>query len=182
MPLKTEQRTRFAEELKVVPMWAWVLAGMAVVIAQIVFDIMMASDPKAPPLWGRILMAMGAGGILGCYFLMIGYINRDSGRRGMNRVVWTLVAVLVPNALGIVLYFLLRQELPGICARCGAKVQPGYNYCSNCGENMAPQCPHCQHAIHAGDVYCPFCGRELRSTAPAAGGQTTQQAELKPQA
>jgi predicted amidophosphoribosyltransferase len=138
----------------------------------------MSGDPKAPPLWGRILMAFGAGGLVGCYLLMIGYINRDAGRRGMNRIVWTAIALLVPNALGIILYFLLRQSLSAICTHCGGRVQYGYCFCPHCGENLAPQCPHCQHAIHAGDVFCPYCGREVKSDKTGPGQQQT---ELEPQ-
>jgi hypothetical protein len=178
MPLKTEQRTKFSDELKLIPAWAWVLAGIGFLAAHIVFDIVMSSDPKVPPLWGRILMAFGAGGVLGCYLLMIGYINRDAGRRGMNRIVWTAIALLVPNGLGIILYFLLRQPLSAICAQCGAKVQSGYSYCAHCGENLAPQCPHCQHAIHAGDLFCPYCGKELKPDKTVPGPQQT---ELRPQ-
>lgn len=181
MPLKVEQRTRFSDELKIIPTWAWVLAGVAFAAAQIVFDFVMASDPKAPPLWGRILMAIGAGGLLGCYFLIIGYINRDAGRRGMNRLVWTAVAVLVPNALGIVLYFLMRQPVPGVCPHCGTKLQSEYSYCPACGQNLTPQCPTCRHAIHYEDIFCPYCGRELK-----AGGtlesRAAHQADLNPKA
>jgi hypothetical protein len=178
MPLKTEQRTKFSDELRVIPTWAGVLAGIGFITMHILFYTVFARDPKAPPWWGLILMAMAAGSVLACYLLMIGYINSDAGRRGMNRLVWTAIAVLMPNALGIVLYFLLRQPLPAICTHCGGKVQNAYCYCPDCGENLAPQCPHCQHAIHAGDLFCPYCGREVKSGHSAPGqGQT----ELKPQ-
>ena len=49
----------------------------------------------------------GVGG--GCFLLLIGYINRDAKRRGMSPTLWTIVAVLIPNGLGIILYFILRQ-------------------------------------------------------------------------
>ena len=161
MQVRAEQRTRFSDELRLIPGWAWVLAGIGFVAAHVVFDFVMANDPKAPRLWARILMAFGAGTILGCYLLLIGYINRDAGRRGMNRLAWTLLAVFVPNGLGIVLYFILRQALPTLCQRCGARVHAGYSYCPHCGESLTPQCPHCHHAIHIGDEFCPFCGKRL---------------------
>jgi hypothetical protein len=159
MPLKTERRTKFSDELRVIPTWAGVLAGIGFITVHILFYTVFARDPKAPPWWGLILMAVAAGSVLACYLLMIGYINSDAGRRGMNR-------------------FLLRHPLSAICTHCGGKVQNAYCYCPHCGKNLAPQCPHCQHAIHAGDLFCPYCGREVKSDHSAPGqGQT----ELKPQ-
>jgi Double zinc ribbon/Phospholipase_D-nuclease N-terminal len=177
MPVRTEQRIRFADELRRVPAWAWVLAGIAFVAAHVVFIWLMAHDPKAPALWLRILMAIGAGSLLGCYFLLIGYINQDAGRRGMSRLAWTLLAVFVPNGLGIILYFILRQALPSLCARCCAHVQASYTYCPHCGESLSPQCPHCHHAIHPGDVFCPFCGQEVEATRPATQPPMTTRPE-----
>jgi RNA polymerase subunit RPABC4/transcription elongation factor Spt4 len=172
MQVRAEQRTRFSDELRLIPGWAWVLAGIGFVTAHLVFDFVMANDPKAPRLWVRILMAIGAGTVVGCYLLLIGYINRDAGRRGMSRLAWTLLAIFVPNGLGIVLYFILRQALPTLCGRCAARVHNGYSYCPHCGESLTPQCPHCHHAIHAGDEFCPFCGKRVHaateiSTTPA---------------
>ena len=161
MQVRAEQRTRFSDELRLIPEWAWVLAGIGFVTAHVVFDFVMANDPKSPRLWARILMAIGAGTFVSCYFLLIGYINRDAGRRGMSRWAWTLLAVFVPNGLGIILYFILRQALPTLCVRCGACVHGGYSYCPQCGESLTPQCPHCHHAIHAGDEFCPFCGKRV---------------------
>jgi RNA polymerase subunit RPABC4/transcription elongation factor Spt4 len=90
----------------------------------------------------------------------------------MSRLAWTLLAIFVPNGLGIVLYFILRQALPTLCGRCAARVHNGYSYCPHCGESLTPQCPHCHHAIHAGDEFCPFCGKRVHaateiSTTPA---------------
>jgi Phospholipase_D-nuclease N-terminal len=172
MEVRTEQRTRFVDELRLIPTWAWILAGIGFIAAHIVFYLVMAHDPKAPPLWARGLMALGAGSVFGCYCLLIGYINRDAGRRGMSRLAWTLLAVFVPNGLGIILYFILRQALPCLCRRCCAQVQAGYSYCPHCGENLTPQCPHCHHAIHRGDVFCPFCGQQADAGRPSRAGQT----------
>lgn len=171
MQVRAEQRTRFSDELRLIPAWAWILAGIGFVAAHVVFDFVMATDPKAPPLWGRILMAFGAGTILGCYLLLIGYINQDAGRRGMSRLAWTLLAVFVPNGLGIILYFILRQALPTLCQKCGARVQAGYSYCPHCGESLAAQCQHCHHALHPGDVFCPYCGKQVTASSQASGEQ-----------
>jgi RNA polymerase subunit RPABC4/transcription elongation factor Spt4 len=161
MPVKSEKHTRFADELRLIPRWAWVLAGLGFICIPILFVTVLSHDPKAPSFGGLVGLGILAGLVMPCYFLLIVYVNRDAGRRGMNRVVWTLLAMFVPNALGIILYFLLRQPLPSLCPHCGARTQSGYGYCPKCGKNLSLHCSRCQHAVHADDVYCPYCGNPL---------------------
>jgi Double zinc ribbon/Phospholipase_D-nuclease N-terminal len=166
MQVTTEKRTRFTDELRIIPGWARVLAVIVFVAVQTAMLVVQAHDAHPLPLWGRILGGFFAGVVLSCYVLLIGYINRDAGRRGMNRLVWTLLAIFIPNALGIILYFLLRSPLSMLCARCACSVQAGYSYCPRCGESLSSHCPRCQHAIHAGDIFCPYCGNSLTSPEP----------------
>jgi RNA polymerase subunit RPABC4/transcription elongation factor Spt4 len=163
MQVNTEKHTRFADELRFIPRWAWVLAGLIVVCAPILFVTVLGHDPKAPPFWARVPLGILCGVFMGCYVLLIGYVNRDAGRRGMNRIVWTLLAVFVPNGLGIILYFLLRQALPCLCQRCGAQVQSGYGYCPKCGTSLTLHCSRCQQAVQVDDVYCPHCGNPVHA-------------------
>ena len=62
--------------------------------------------------------------MLGCYAVLIGYINQDAGRRGMSRLLWTLIAIFVPNGLGIVLYFVLRKPLSAHVRNAMPKLSP----------------------------------------------------------
>ncbi len=43
--------------------------------------------------------------------LLIGYVYADAKRRGMRYVMWTLLAIFIPNAIGIILYFVMRDPL-----------------------------------------------------------------------
>jgi predicted amidophosphoribosyltransferase len=108
--------------------------------------------------------------VLGGYIVLIGYVNRDAGRRGMSRVLWTLLAVLVPNALGIVLYFILRKPRTSNCSQCDAEVDPGFSFCPRCRNRLQPVCPHCRRSVVPGDKFCPYCGGALdsASTSPYA--------------
>jgi len=108
------------------------------------------------------------GTVIGCYVLLIGYINRDAGRRGMSRLAWTLLAILIPNALGIVLYFVLRKPRIASCPQCSSAVQPGFNFCPRCSCKLSPNCPQCQRLVGANDVYCPYCGTAMGSPASSA--------------
>jgi hypothetical protein len=156
-----ENRTGPAAEIRIVPVWAWVLAGIGFVSMQFVFNAVLARQTDAPPAWARPLLGVLAGLVLSCFLLFIGYINRDAKRRGMSPALWTIVAIIIPNALGIILYFVLRQPLRSGCPQCGNAVQAGFNFCPRCNHKLSPNCPQCQRVVGVNDVYCPYCGTTL---------------------
>jgi len=173
MLVKTETPTRLTSEIKIVPPWAWTLAGIVFIAAQWFFDIALVGHHDAPPAWARALLGLLAGIGAGCLLLLIGYINRDAKRRGMSPTLWTLVAIFIPNGLGGLLYFVLRQPLSHACPQCGNAVQPGFNFCPRCSHKLSPSCPQCQRLVGVNDVYCPYCGTSLRNQpAPATGSAT----------
>ena len=129
MQVKNETRTGFAAEIKIIPPWAWALAIVVFVAAQVFFNIVLARHLDAPPAWSRVLMGLAAGIAGVCYLLLIGYVNRDARRRGMSPLLWTIVAILIPHGLGLILYFILRQPLHSACPQCGNAVQTGFNFC-----------------------------------------------------
>jgi quinol-cytochrome oxidoreductase complex cytochrome b subunit len=164
MQITTEKRTRFSEEVRLVPGWALMLAAISFVAMQFVFNLVLAHQKNAPPAWGRAAMGVAAGIVFGAYVLLLGYINRDAGRRGMSRWLWTVIAVLVPNGFGIILYFILRQPLLTVCPQCGTHVETGFNYCPKCATKLNPSCPHCQKSVRPGSDYCAYCGGPLQET------------------
>jgi RNA polymerase subunit RPABC4/transcription elongation factor Spt4 len=168
MQVRNETPTRFADEIRIISPIAYFIAFLAFVGMQILVVIVMAHDPKAPPIWGRIGIALLAGAVTVVWVLLVGYVNRDSGRRGMGPVLWTLVAIFVPNALGIVLYFILRKPRLGFCPQCGTHVEAGFGFCPKCRYRLQPVCPHCQRGVQPGDLFCPYCGGALNTTTTAA--------------
>ncbi len=173
MQVKNETRSGFTAEIKIVPLWAWTLAAIAFVAAQIVFNGASLWHSGAPPAWCRPLLGLLAGMGGGCFLLLIGYINRDAKRRGMSPTLWTIVAVIIPNALGIILYFILRQPLRSACPKCGCAIQTGFNFCPRCSYKLSPSCPQCQRVISASDVYCPYCGTSQRNHAAPVSSEPT---------
>jgi double zinc ribbon protein len=167
MQVTNEKPIRFTDELRLTPWWAIVLAGIGFVCMQFVFNVVIAREANAPPAWGRALLGIFVGFVLACYFVLIGYVSRDAGRRNMSRPLWTAVAILIPNGLGIVLYFILRQPLQNRCPQCGAGVQSAFHYCPKCSTKLHPSCPHCQREVQIGDKYCPYCGGALSESRPA---------------
>lgn len=159
--------TSFMDEVRIISPWAFFIAalGWVVIIPLLVFAGL--SDKSAgskPPLAVMVLLGVIAGALFACYILLIGYVNRDAGRRGMSRLLWTLLAIFVPNALGIVLYFILRKPRPSSCPQCSAAVEPGFGFCPRCRYRLNPVCPHCQRSVQAGDKFCPYCGGEIADT------------------
>jgi RNA polymerase subunit RPABC4/transcription elongation factor Spt4 len=88
----------------------------------------------------------------------------------MSVLVWTLVAIFIPNGLGILLYFILRQPLQMVCPQCGSAVQMGFHFCPVCSHRLGLSCPKCQRAVSGGDAYCPYCGAGLRVGPEVATG------------
>ena len=146
--------------LRLVPVWVWVLGAVVFLCVQYVFDVVLAQQTDPPSAWIRALMGIVAGAVMVCYLAFIGYINRDAKRRGMNSVLWTVVAIVIPNALGILLYFLLRQRLSGplVDVRVASTT---HGSCPQCGYSFRSSCPQCGNTVDVGDGYCRTCGRAL---------------------
>jgi hypothetical protein len=170
MATRNQPSTRFKDEIRIISPWAFFLAALALVSMTVVLVVVVGQDNHAPSLAVRWLLGLAAGTVLGGYIVLIGYVNRDAGRRGMSRVLWTLLAVLVPNALGIVLYFILRKPRTSNCSQCDAEVDPGFSFCPRCRNRLQPVCPHCRRSVVPGDKFCPYCGGALdsASTSPYA--------------
>jgi hypothetical protein len=156
------QKNNLNEEVRLVPWWAWGLAGAGFICMQWLFHVFILTHEKnPPPLEMRGFLGFLTGALLAVYFLLTGYVNVDAGRRGMNRALWTAIVILVPNAIGFILYFILRQPIQGSCPGCGTTVQSGFNFCPRCNHQMVPTCSVCQRALRPGDTFCPYCGAKL---------------------
>lgn len=156
--------TRFREELSVIPWAAWVIAVLACLgVGALMIGIPLRNDPEIQrwPIWLKALLIAGPGIPLGIYVLLIGYVNADAQRRGMRYVMWTLLAALIPNAIGIILYFVLRDPLTMPCPRCAAQLRSGYAFCPKCGAALARACPQCRSAVEPGWSHCANCGATL---------------------
>jgi hypothetical protein len=167
--LEVEKHSQVDSTWRTIPGWAIALAAVGFVVTQVLMNTLVAKSPGAPPLIARIAIGILGGVVLAVYLLLVGYVNVDSKRRGMNRVLWTLLAAFVPNGLGIVLYFVLRLPYGERCPQCFAQVQSGYLFCPKCAARLQLTCPYCHRETHSGDLYCPYCGKGIaeRSLEPA---------------
>jgi RNA polymerase subunit RPABC4/transcription elongation factor Spt4 len=157
------QRTKFdiGQEIRVVPGWAVVVAILLFFGIQFAFfNWAWPSEQNPPPLPLQVLLTTMASSIGAFLVLLIGYVNRDAGRRGMSRTLWTLLVIFVPNAIGFIIYFLVRSPLTVQCPQCGTVVDPTVNFCPSCRFGFRPTCPQCKSATDPGDRFCPKCGLE----------------------
>jgi hypothetical protein len=152
--------TRFEQEWALVPTAA---RGIATLVF-LAFAGLMASIFILPLIVEReyrgllfvipiFLMSLIGAVVLAVFVLLVGYIFADARRRGMNYVLWTLLAIFIPSGVGIILYFILREPIPVPCSSCGTAV--------------AAACPRCRQPIEASWRNCVRCGAPLHE---ATGG------------
>jgi len=159
-----DRRLSIADEIRIIPAWSYILAAVCFVTVQWFFYEMPIRRPVTTASvafhtgWGII-----TGLMLALFMLLIGYVNRDARRRGMNVALWTLLVVLsVPNAIGFVVYFMMRHPLVLNCPKCSYDVQSGFNFCPNCRYAMVACCPECQRPALLGATFCSNCGTTLQ--------------------
>lgn len=162
------EKLSFGKEIRLVPWWAFLLAITIFACFQIIIGIAWKHESNPPPIFVRYFITFVPGTLVAFFALLIGYVNQDAKRRGMSRTLWTLLVIFIPNAIGFILYFLLRKPITVVCPQCGTLASPAFNFCSNCKFNLRPTCPGCQHAVNPGDKFCPFCSRELLPEGPRA--------------
>ena len=156
--------SRLREELRVIPGVAWAIAAFvyaAAIVLIVTFLFPQKPEPYSWPLAVKVLFAICVPLPLTIYVLLIGYVYADARRRGMRHVMWTLLAALIPNAIGIILYFLLREPLLVPCPSCGAWCRANFAFCPHCGTALARACPLCRHAVEPAWANCAYCGAKL---------------------
>ncbi|MGO8817036.1 MAG: zinc ribbon domain-containing protein [Terriglobia bacterium] len=154
------------EEFRLVPKAMVAVAVLIFLVIQVLLLVVVfRHDPHAPPVAFRIPIGVLAGSVLAFFLMLVGYVNRDAKRRGMNHVLWTVLVLVIPNAIGYIIYFVVRQPILGTCPHCGATVNPAFNYCPKCQFNLHPACPQCHRGIEAGATFCPYCSAELKGVA-----------------
>jgi hypothetical protein len=162
----------FREELRVIPRGAWVTAALVYAGAAvgIACAIRYGGDPQMSelPLPLKVLFAGGLPVLLFAYVALIGYVCGDAKRRGMRHVLWTLLAIFVPYAIGIIVYFILRDPLPRACPVDGRMIPAKFTFCPHCGAALKATCPNCGKAVEPAWSNCGFCGARLPSASSSA--------------
>ena len=67
------------------------------------------------------------------------FVYRDANARGMEPLLWTLLAVFAPGFIGLIVYLVVRRDhFKLICPQCGKVNQHNSKYCDECGATLSP--------------------------------------------
>ena len=150
--------SRFRSGTNVIPMPAWVLAGILYVAMAACFFLITEGDWHPIP---RILFVFGLPTLVFGYVALAGYVYGDARRRGMRHVMWMLLALFLPSSIGFILYFLLRDPLQHACGQCGKLLNATYPFCPACGASQSWGCHECKRPVQAGWSHCAHCGAKV---------------------
>jgi hypothetical protein len=153
----------FWGSLKMIRPAAWTIAVIIFFGMQLLFHfaIWPNSDPNEMarmPEIAKWCLPILAGGVLTVFTLLVGFVYVDAKRRGMRYVMWTLLAIFIPNMIGIILYFLLRDPMPTPCPKCGMLVRSAFAFCPRCGTELLRACKACHRKLEPGWLNCAYCG------------------------
>ena len=148
-----------SSELQLIPRWSIAAATFAFVGMLYIFWVVVpAHRHHQLPFGLRLYFALSWSALSALYMLMVGYIYRDTARRGMRARMWILICLVLPGGIGSVLYFLLRQPLITLCPACGTRVQTGFHFCPQCAYELGSSCRRCFSSMGLIDRFCIRCG------------------------
>ena len=124
-----------------------------------------AHDVPPKPCWS--LISLFGGAILAVIVLMVGYVNADSKRRGMNSLLWTLLVIFIPKALGFLAVFPAAQTAADAVSEMRHRDGIGLPLLPKCGYAVTPICPHCGRAIKPRLHVLSYCGKPVPGWLPA---------------
>jgi hypothetical protein len=158
--------SRLSRELRVAPRPGVLISVVVALTAWTMF----ATLARDVPIAGRFVLGLFMGLLLLTYGLLVSYVYGDARRRGMRHVVWTLVAAFVPNALGFIAYFILREPMLQPCGSCGATARRDFAFCPQCGSPLPRVCPSCRRPVELAWTHCAHCGKKLLGSEAAPVG------------
>ena len=161
--------SRLSSEFKVAARTGVVISA---ILALTSFTLFVALADE-PPIGFRIPLGILIAALLFTFGFLVSYVYGDSKRRGMRHVLWTLIVMFVPNALGFIAYFILRDPLLQPCPACGATARRDFAFCPQCGSPLPRVCPGCRRPVEPIWSHCAHCGQKLlgepASSKPAPG-------------
>lgn len=113
---------------------------------------------------GSVIMMCVFVGIMLGVAIAIGYIvYKDAKALGLNAWLWAIMAVVIPNFIGVIIYLVVRSTTAKkvTCSVCGAQIKEDYNVCPECGSNFTLFCKSCKRPIESGLKICPYCGEAV---------------------
>jgi hypothetical protein len=160
--------TNWKDELAV-PGREGIIVSAIIAVAGFTAFVLVADLPRIPV---RVFLGLLIAAIMFTYGFLVSYIYADAKRRGMRSLLWALIAFFVPNALGVIVYFLFREPVLKPCAACGATTRKDFAFCPQCGSPLPRVCPSCHRPVEPVWPHCAHCGHKLlgeSAATPASG-------------
>lgn len=68
------------------------------------------------------------------------WVHRDAKSKGLDPVKWTLIALLVPNLIGLIIYLVYRSDKKPVasCNNCHGAIDINASFCPYCGYQAPP--------------------------------------------
>jgi hypothetical protein len=123
---------------KAVQVWAVAIVAVAVLIGLARSYYALAKGAVLQSMFVPAAAALAIGMVIAIWLLCLGFVFADARRRGMRAAGWMLVAMLMPNLLGFLLYFVMRRPLAAPCVSCNREIPVDQPFCSWCGTSRAP--------------------------------------------
>jgi hypothetical protein len=140
--------------------------GTLAVVSVIAWSVIAALGPPGDlgPVAAAVILPIAAAVALFFIYLMIGigvFVYQDSKNRGMEPVLWVIVAVLVPYFIGLIAYLLIRHPVQVTCPSCGHRASSDASFCPRCGKELKFLCTQCRQPMVSGSKFCPSCGTQI---------------------
>jgi Double zinc ribbon len=153
--------SRLRQAFGVAPRPGVAISGLVALVGALLWAIVAAGFPPAL----RIALTAAMALFIFLYGFLVSYVYGDAKRRGMRHRIWALVAALVPNGLGFLAYFLLRDPLLQSCGACGAPARRELAFCPQCGSSLRQVCPACRRPLETAWSHCAHCGTKIPGSA-----------------
>lgn len=91
------------------------------------------------------------------------YVYKDAPQYGLDPLIWTLIAVFIPNLIGFIIYLIVRsgRREKYTCPNCGKQVQNDFKKCPYCDAELLNKCLGCGKQLNADWETCPYCGAKV---------------------
>jgi hypothetical protein len=143
----------FFDELRIVPRVVWPIALLVAALSEVLWVFFWRLQGQSFSR-GEIVFLVWTALFLFAWVVLIGYVHGDARQRGMRHVMWTLLTIFIPNFIGAILYFFLRDPLLIACPKCGTE--------------LVPSCPECKRAVEPAWHRCAYCGKTLNQLTPVS--------------
>lgn len=91
------------------------------------------------------------------------FVYQDAKKRGLNKKLWTILTLVVPNFFGVIMYFIIRTQSSSkkVCHHCQHSINHDDLYCPKCGVDQTNTCNRCKQPLHETWIVCPKCAKPV---------------------